>query len=169
MEKQQPYPLRGTRKTVFQSLLVAVSLAVVTITTFSYSLSGHNETAVPINAKDIIRKCQAINVLPGPPADFHLRKTSDRFEPGTPPTLIINATIWTGGEAGTEVIRGDLILDGGVIVEAGTVKDKALLKYENLNVIDAEGAWVTPGYVLLLTLNANLQCSNIDNLRVWMV
>ncbi|PPQ63486.1 hypothetical protein CVT24_005143 [Panaeolus cyanescens] len=148
MEKQQHYRPRSSRKVLFQSLLVAASLAVVTITTFSYSLGHHREeSTVPINAKEIIHKCQALDVLPGPPADFHLRKTSDRFEPGTPPTLIINATIWTGGGSGTEILHGDIVLDGGVIVEAGSIKDKFLTKYHNLNIIDAEGAWVTPGIV----------------------
>ena len=62
-----------------------------------------------------VARCGALNVKPGPPEDFYDRTESDRFVPGTTPTLIVNATIWTGNANETEVISADVLLDKGII------------------------------------------------------
>lgn len=55
-----------------------------------------------------LAKCRNLKRTPGPALDFHERIVSDRFEAGTPSTLIKNATIFTGGRNGTEVVYGGL-------------------------------------------------------------
>lgn len=94
--------------------------------------------------------------MPGPPKDFHHRTESDRYVAGTPPTLVRNATIWTGRVSGYEVITGDLLIDKGIIQRVGKLRKSALDAYKDLVVIDAAGAWVTPGYVPTIVI---IHCS----------
>ncbi|KIM40067.1 hypothetical protein M413DRAFT_446222 [Hebeloma cylindrosporum] len=137
------------RLTSLRLLLAAVLLVVALATYYSATLNwGHAGSAtVPINAAQIVQKCQTLNILPRPPNDFDQRIQSDRFETGTPPTLFRNASIWTGRVSGHEVIVGDLLLDKGIIKEVGQVKRGVLDAYDDLVVIDAGGAWITPGIV----------------------
>ncbi|KAL5519409.1 hypothetical protein ACEPAH_1092 [Sanghuangporus vaninii] len=100
---------------------------------------------------DILARCRALHQKPGPPEDFYDREVSDRFVPGTKATLIQNATIWTGDSDGTEVITGDVFFDGGIIKQilSGSSQTSVLLNKKELdfNIIDAKGAWLTPGIV----------------------
>ncbi|KAJ6572076.1 carbohydrate esterase family 9 protein [Mycena capillaripes] len=127
----------------------SLQLAFILLAAFSYSLTyllwprSHSET-VPINAQAIVAQCEALHLTPGPPDNFHSRTQSDRFEKGTKPTLIRNATIWTGLDDGNEVIHGDILIDKGLIKKVGTVD---LRSYANAEVLDAAGAWVSPGIV----------------------
>ena len=91
-------------------------------------------------------RCENLKLTPGPPPTFHERSSSDRFVLGIKPTLIRNATIWTGNVDGLEVLHGDILLDKGLIKSVGKSLD--LEQWEDLVVIDAEGGWVTPGCVL---------------------
>ncbi|KAJ4479028.1 hypothetical protein J3R30DRAFT_3682364 [Lentinula aciculospora] len=116
-------------------------------TTFNTSTSL---AKVPINAEQIIQKCVNLNAIPAPTADFHAREESDRYVPGTKATLIKNATIWTGNVDGLEIIlSGDLLLDKGIIQAVGKVPKDALSAYgrDHLEVLDANGSWVSPGIV----------------------
>ncbi|KAJ7925627.1 hypothetical protein B0H13DRAFT_2266275 [Mycena leptocephala] len=70
---------------------------------------------------------------------------SDRFVEGTSPVLIRTAKILTGARNGTEVVFGDVLLDKGIILGVGYIP-RALLR-PNLQVIDAEGKWISPGIV----------------------
>jgi imidazolonepropionase-like amidohydrolase len=80
--------------------------------------------------------------------NFHNRKESDRFEPGTKPTLIKNGKIWTGGLNGTEVVHGDILIDKGLIKGVGHFGHATIAAYgDELVIVDANGAWVTPGIV----------------------
>ncbi|KAJ6570161.1 carbohydrate esterase family 9 protein [Mycena vulgaris] len=96
-----------------------------------------------------ISRCHALQMKPGPPEDFHERSESDRFVPGTSPHLIKNAKMWTGASNGTEVFSGDILIDKGLIKGVGHFGSAALLKAygADLVVVDAKGAWVTPGIV----------------------
>lgn len=94
----------------------------------------------------ILAQCKYIKTPAGPPSDFHSRQQSDRYVPGTKPTLITNATIWTAGQNGTEVINGNLLLHEGMIKAVGKVP-LHLSQDLQLDVIDVHGAWVTPGLV----------------------
>jgi hypothetical protein len=60
----------------------------------------------PPNLHRILSKCHSLKRRPGPPPEFYTRRVSDRFEEGTPATLITNATIFTGSLNGTEVVYG---------------------------------------------------------------
>lgn len=86
-----------------------------------------------------------MRVIPGPAENFHEREESDRFEVGTGSTLIQNATIWTGTGNGTEIVFGDLLLDRGLVMGVGEIPQSSISRAFNLTVIDANGAWVTPG------------------------
>jgi len=151
MDKGPVHVLRNTRSTSFKTLLAAILLVVASVTSFGVTLNrqADDRAQVPINAAQIVQKCQNLNLLPGPPANFHKRSHSDRFETGTPPVLFKNATIWTGRADGYEVVIGDLLLEKGLIKEVGEVDQVVLDSYSDLKVINAGGAWVTPGYGLL--------------------
>ena len=96
----------------------------------------------------IIAKCHHLQMQAGPPQDFHIRTHSDRFEEGTRPVLVKNAKIWTGEKNGTEVIQGDILMDHGIIKNIGYLQSRLLESYgERLVVLDAKGAWITPGIV----------------------
>ncbi|KAJ7164020.1 carbohydrate esterase family 9 protein [Mycena crocata] len=96
-----------------------------------------------------ISRCRALEMQPGPPEDFHERTESDRYVPGTRPHLIQNAKVWTGGENGTELFTGDILIDKGFIVGVGQFGSALLLQRygPELVVIDVKNAWVTPGIV----------------------
>ncbi|KAI0320932.1 carbohydrate esterase family 9 protein [Amylostereum chailletii] len=121
-----------------------------------FSDSSPSLARVPIHAQETLNKCRSHSLLPGPTQSFHHRTKSDRHVPGTPATLIRNAKIWTGVENGTEVIKGDVFLEDGLIKGVGHIGSfDRLTEMEldrlqatgKLKVIDAKGAWVTPGIV----------------------
>lgn len=95
---------------------------------------------------DVLSQCRYIKTPAGPPANFHARSESDRFFPDAKPTLIRNATIWTSGYNGTEIIQGDLLLLKGLIRAVGSVAP-SLVSGLDIEVMDVNGAWVTPGIV----------------------
>ncbi|KAI0653864.1 carbohydrate esterase family 9 protein [Cubamyces menziesii] len=117
---------------------------------------------VPLRAQEYLDKCRLLDVKPGPPPDFHARKESDRFVPGTKPTLIKNATIWTGSANGLEVVHGDILIDGGIIKRIGHVRSGELHQYRDLAHVDAQGKWVSPGIV---DLHSHLGVYNSPNLK----
>ena len=59
-------------------------------------------------------------MTPGPAPGFDSRTQSDRYQLDTPDVLIRNATIWTGGMDGNEIITGDILLSSGLIEVIGT-------------------------------------------------
>lgn len=103
---------------------------------------------VPVHAEAIISRCRSLELAAGPPEGFHDRSESDRFVLGTKPVLIKNAKIWTGAENGTEVLKGDILIDKGLIMGVGHFGRGVLKAYgTDLEVLNAKGAWVTPGIV----------------------
>ena len=50
--------------------------------------NDREDVTVPLRAQEYLDKCRLLSVKPGPPPDFHARTHSDRFVPGTPPTII---------------------------------------------------------------------------------
>lgn len=133
--------------------LIIVILAVcqgLAILNFHLRSVGGEYTRQPLNAQEIIGRCKAMDMKPGPSLNFGTRTASDRFTPGTLPTLISNATIWTGRTSGLEVIRGDILLDKGIIIEVGDVSPSKLRAYRSLVSVNAGGQWVTPGYAFLI-------------------
>lgn len=147
---------RVTYYTARRLSLVALCAAIATITVYacnfyliSASQDAHNRThRVPLNAKHTLRQCAMLKATPGPATEASFRRareTSDRFEPGTRPTLIKDAHIWTGARNGTETVAGDVLLSGGVIKGIGYIPRRLLEDLTDLVTIDAKGGWVTPG------------------------
>lgn len=108
------------------------------------------------HAEQSLERCASLKISAGPPARFHDRTVSERFVPGTKPTLLHNARIWTGEDNGTEVLQGDVLIDKGIIQGVGNVNLSAfgldiddLVARGKLDVVDVHGAWVTPGCVCL--------------------
>ena len=113
-----------------------------------WTTSGFSATKLPPHAVTSLARCHSLQAKPGPPPGFYKRSQSDRFEEGTRPVLIKNAQIWTGDRNGTdsEVLRADVLLDKGIIKGVGRVERFRLKAFkDDLVVIDAKNAWVTPG------------------------
>lgn len=89
----QAHPGPPLRRRLLRFVLTAVlSVTVVQYLGLVAQLSGNDRgevVNVPLRAQEYLDKCQLLNVKPGPPADFHTRTHSDRFVPGTQPTLIL--------------------------------------------------------------------------------
>ncbi|PCH43664.1 hypothetical protein WOLCODRAFT_75840 [Wolfiporia cocos MD-104 SS10] len=141
---------RATRAQTLRLLLAALVLCVVgsvflsyTSITFSVSVSRR----VPRHASSVLAKCADLRRKPRPSEGFYEREQSDRFQPGTRPLHIRNATLWTGRVRGMEVLTGDLFLEGGIIRAVGHVGKHLLSKHRDVETLDAHGAWVTPGIV----------------------
>lgn len=92
---------------------------------------------VPVDAAETLAKCLAAQTNPGPPASFFKRSISDRFQPGTKPVLVRNATIWTGQIDGLEVVQGDILLDKGIIKAVGQVA-RSLLGSPDISILDVK-------------------------------
>ncbi|TRM67641.1 hypothetical protein BD626DRAFT_423922 [Schizophyllum amplum] len=110
--------------------------------------------STPVNAQHVLTRCAAVQAAAGPSADFFARNASDRFEPGTPPTLVLNVTLFTGENNGSEVRKADLLLENGLVKSIGELF-RVREEYETteLQVVDMHGAWVTPG---LVDLNSHI-------------
>ena len=113
--------------------------------------------SVPQNAPELRARCRQLRMPAGPPNDFYDRTISDRYEAGTPPTMIRNATIWTGGVSGFEVVRGDILVDRGIIQAIGNLDLSYLSSFLGLVTLDVNGAWVTPGWAADTWISWGLQ------------
>lgn len=139
-----------SRASVVRLLSVFLALTVAYVVYVHQALTSFPGRSIPPYASRILAECDAMVALPGPPPGFANRATSDRFVSGTPPTLITNATIWTGGNDGHELLQnGNILLDQGLVKFVGLDVPKYLLKSlpKNLQVVNAEEAWVTPAIV----------------------
>jgi hypothetical protein len=107
---------RPSVKSAKSTLVLIVSVFMASVFLFHSSLfdkSHHHNHKLhhsPLHAKEILDKCKANNVVPGPPKDFRARTVSDRYEAGTVPIVIRNATIWIGRGEGIHT-KGDILLE----------------------------------------------------------
>ena len=154
MEKATlPHGYSGRKPSILSyiKLLVLSSLASLTFVGYwlSDSLERNHGSQVPLHAAEIQARCRVLNTEPGPPSDFHDRTASDRFVEGTKHVWIRNATIWTGRVQGLEVIQGDMLLMNGIIKVVGRVdlQSMGLDDLDRVDILDAHGSYVTPGYV----------------------
>ncbi|KAH9935455.1 uncharacterized protein B0H18DRAFT_975763 [Fomitopsis serialis] len=138
-----------TSRRVVRGLLILLALLLVStrVPTLYTALRP-----LPPHATTALSRCRSLSLTPGPSADFHRRKESDRF----------NAKIWTGAENGTQVIRADILLDKGIIKNIGHVGHSQLTGYTDIVTVDLKGAWVTPGIV---DLHSHLGVSSAPHLR----
>lgn len=161
------------------SRLGLCSLIAALVLSFFPSLRVSPETRVPVQAFSYILRCQRLagNSTITSSASF-ARRDSDRYVPGTRPVLIKRARIWTGERNGSQVIRGDILMEKGLIKSIGRISDVTLASYKtDLIIIDANNSWVTPGLVdihsqLGIRATPYLQgasddwCSNNGNIQV---
>ena len=149
-------PVRVRRWRTQQYALVAL-LAAFALYGLSASFLAHPhpqksadpDRVAPLGASDaILEQCARLRNVPGPgpssESDLLHRDRSDRFEPGTRPTLIKNVTLWTGARNGTEIVYGDIYLDKGLVQSIGYIPE-AWYTSRDTDVVDANGGWVTPG------------------------
>jgi hypothetical protein len=91
----QPDSERGRRHRRWHVLALLVGAALAFQAYQATTLGSHKVMTLPLHAQESLAKCRSLHVTPGPPDDFHQRKVSDRFVPGTKPVLLRNAHIWT--------------------------------------------------------------------------
>lgn len=113
------------------------------------ALNVQRPPPAPHYAEEVLKQCAHLNA----PVSTHAthRTESDRFVAGVKPVLITNASLWTGGDNGNEVVQyGDILLDRGIIKAAGNVPRSLLRAYledGDIESVNAEHAWITPGIV----------------------
>lgn len=151
-------PLAGnfrfsTHAAVVLSIAVATAISIVSTSAwtftkfsgFSFAVDPSNVVTPNFNAEAkqaILSRCASLKITP--PSDlFYSREVSDRFEHGTNATLIRNAIIFSGND--TDVIRGDILLDKGIIKGIGKISGRVIDNTPNLTIVNANGAWATPG------------------------
>lgn len=78
-------PLAGWRLVRWVLLSGVCTLALLQYNQLLYT---YTRQEVPPHITKALDRCRSLTLLPGPPADFHARSASDRFEAGTNPTVI---------------------------------------------------------------------------------
>jgi hypothetical protein len=117
---EQTRPRRtGTLVRRLTGLVLLVVLAQTYVFFGSAPTAPQRTARVPLHAQQTLEKCRAQALVAGPAPDFRARETSDRFVSGTPSVLVRGGKIWTGANNGTEVIDGDVLLEGGLIKNVG--------------------------------------------------
>ena len=151
-----PRTTQAWRRIFCFSIFAAVAQLIYTLsplrTTFRREFGNDQINA---DRAKLLSKCSTIHVPAGPPADYatssRLHSGSDRWVPGTPPTLLRNAKIWTGARNGTEIVYGDILLDKGLIVAVGYIPPSLISATtgagSEMRVQDVGGKWITPGLV----------------------
>ncbi|KAJ7078078.1 hypothetical protein C8R44DRAFT_896061 [Mycena epipterygia] len=141
-----PSRARRTQLERSQLLVLLGVLLASNFVAFGFFFQPQRFTKLPLHSETILARCRSLHVKPAATPLFNLRTESDRFELGTRAVLVKNATIWTGRVDGLEILKGDIFMAGGIITAVGVVKKSLLDLYEH-DVLDAQGAWVTPGIV----------------------
>ncbi|SJL07643.1 uncharacterized protein ARMOST_10993 [Armillaria ostoyae] len=146
MEKNTPPPL--PRRLRQSSRSVGIVILIFFLVPIAITQTFFTTPHIPPHAAATIARCQYSQQSAGPSPNFYDRTENDRFVPGTKPTLIKNAKIWTGLHNGTQVLEADILIDKGLIMGVGSYGHSQLEAYgSSLEVVDAHGAWVTPGIV----------------------
>jgi hypothetical protein len=111
-------------------------------------LLGNGAPSFKLLSPSTLAWCASLKSETGHPEDLQRRSRSDRFVVGTKPVLIKGARVWTGERNGTEIVTGDVLLDKGIIRGVGHSATAALAAHTgDITVIDARGAWITPGLI----------------------
>ncbi|KAF8622060.1 hypothetical protein AX15_007211 [Amanita polypyramis BW_CC] len=128
----------------FSSVIAILALHFST----GFTIPAYYQTpAVSSDTQEILGRCRSLRVSPGPPTGFEKREASDRYEHGTNATWIRNCRIITGEKNGSVIIHGDLFLDKGIVKAVGKVPWHLPDNTPNVTIIEADGAWITPGLV----------------------
>lgn len=132
------------------STCAAILLYLVASTaTFDFPWPRPDPAPLPGFIKDGLKQCETISRPPPSHRPATEKRTvSDRFVPGTKAVWLRNATVWTGGKGGEELLYStDVLLDGGVIRKIGSSEDiRAVTKGDKeIEEHQLNGAWLTPG------------------------
>ncbi|KLO16031.1 composite domain of metallo-dependent hydrolase [Schizopora paradoxa] len=164
---------RSGRRKLTVSLLLIASLAFSTyhLLLDSDRLDGGQRNAratrfhSPASLASVRAQCASLQLAPESVPDA-TRTKSERYVQGTKPLLIKNATIWTGRLDGEEIIYGgDVLMKDGVIRAVGRVGKGVIadaLEGTEAEVVEANGAWITPGIV---DLHSHLAVESSPSLR----
>jgi len=166
--------MRGGFSRAIRRLPAFILLACIFQVVYVYKVSDHlsyeSEETVA-HRPSLVKKCQNIRAPAGPPASFQpssrvkSRNGNERWVSGTPPVLLQNAKIWTGAENGTQMIDGNILLDRGLVIAVGDIPASLLAEHDvhgQLQRIDVEGKWVTPG---LVDLHSHIGVDSAPGLR----
>ena len=147
LERSQPHESLTTwRRRLWNSLKAGIIFSCfIWFIVLRSELHVERTAAIPANVAAAVARCKNLNLQPGPPTNFFARNASDRFVMGTKPTLIKNATIWTGELNGTRIVQGDLFFSNGIIKNVGGENSDVLSQIGEIHVVNAHGAWITPG------------------------
>lgn len=135
---------------LFTIALVSIVLFTSPFISSAFSQSSPQEFA---SRSQILSKCAYIRAKPGPPPNFHARTQSDRFVDSEDGLRFLCVMRLSGQPLndGHEVLTGDLLMHRGLIKAIVDVPLSLIrqveLKSRKLEVINAHGAWVTPGIV----------------------
>lgn len=143
MDKYDSIRQRYGRRIARYDLLALTIVSAIFTITHIFSLDAPPGLHAHLNRSNVLAQCTALKLPAGPSPDFHKRASSDRFVSGTRPTLIQNASIWTGAKGGTEIVEGDILLDRGIVKAVGDIP--ASLLGNDVEVINAGRSWLTPG------------------------
>ena len=145
-----------TRAGLLPNVAKCIALAALALYTVTYGIrlpqfGDSSKSEISDVVKRGLAKCEAIKLMPPDTTHFRVNRTiSDRYEPNNAkPVLLKNATVWTGGDNGEEVLFGaSIYLKGGVVVSVGTAKDvQRQIVDHGVEEIDVEGRWITPGII----------------------
>ncbi|KAM6496057.1 carbohydrate esterase family 9 protein [Amanita muscaria] len=138
---------RATSLVAVLSLSALIAILALYSSTGLFTSSYFQGHVAPKNAQEILAKCWSLKTPPGLSPGFEKREVSDRYEPGTNATWIRNCRILTGEKNGSVIIHGDLFLDKGIVRAIGKVPWHLPDNTPNVSIIDADGAWFTPGLI----------------------
>ncbi|KAK2463223.1 hypothetical protein APHAL10511_004878 [Amanita phalloides] len=133
--------MRWTQVWIFAALLFFCARDRLSSVKTFFSWSGVQRTPSPAS----VTRCAGLETEARDTKDFQRRSHSDRFVTGTKPILIKGGKLWTGDKNGTEIIIGDVLLDKGIIRRVG--RSVTVAHTAEIIVIDAKGAWITPGLI----------------------
>ncbi|KAG7096767.1 hypothetical protein E1B28_004178 [Marasmius oreades] len=95
----------------------------------------------------VLQRCETLRIKPdGLMPNFTETHTSNRVHHReiVKSIVISNATIFTGIKDGN-IVRGEILLENGVVRAIGQHVPRDLVQAGHASVVDAQGAWVTPG------------------------
>lgn len=136
-------PPRSARHRIQWGLLFCAFLVAYCVR-FGWFFDTHS-SAVQLDKDAIVGQCAHLSVKPGPPETFSQRVVSDRYQEGTRPIFIRNATIWTGRVQGFEVLQGDLLLAHGLIKAVGDIDEGMLSTLSDVETVDVHGCVFSHG------------------------
>lgn len=157
------------RRLAHPRLAIAAALVCSLLASCLFLLGADTATpstahALPHNYHDILSTCASLHAVPSIGKSFAQRAESDRYVRGTEVTWIRNASIWTGSRDG--VVHGDVLLGRGLIKFVGSLNAQRVrgmgFDTDKLKIINAKGAWITPGIV---DLHSHMGVDSAPSLR----